>query len=246
MIVGIMLKDQNGRFSDETLVFELGQQVSLRRNIEDGKEQYLRLLEYRIRRNPQDLLCHAQRIFQYLEPDSREPLLGALTDLYIALGEHGRAFRARMLATARPYISDSEYQYFSHFLKRGIHPCQARYSRHSSLTASYERNNLHAGCGDLETGESTADPVQEAIRLAGEGHIERAEAVLTEELERSPMNVAAERALHSLLRRKGNTETREPKGKRLQGARSRLSGKWGLVKDAFHQPIHPPVFGDGK
>ncbi len=241
-----MLKDQSSDFPDETFVFELDNQLSLRRNIEHGKEEYLRLLEYRIRRNPQDLLSHAQRIFQYLEPRFREHLLGALTDLYIALGEHGRAFRARMLATARPHLGDGDYQYFADFLKRGMHPCQARHARHSSLSAGYEVDNFTPGCGYSAQRESAPDPVQEAIRYVGEGRIERAQAVLSEELARNPMNAEAERELLELSRRQESKAAH--KGRRLHGARGRLSGKWRMVKNSLGHghSVVPPVFGGDK
>jgi len=160
-IANVMLKDPNGNLPADTAVFELDGQLSLHRRVEHGKEHYLRLLEYRIRRNPQDLLRHAQRIFQCLTPESREKLLGALTDLFIALGEHGKAFRARMLAAARPWLGEEEYRYFVPYLERGMRPCQARFTRHSALAAGYEADNVEAGCEDAP-GEGTPSGVGEA------------------------------------------------------------------------------------
>ncbi len=72
-------------------------------------ESFSRHLAHRISRNPTDLTSHVQRIFTARRKGDLDALYGALVDLFITLGEKGKALRCRILNVVKNDLTVEQY-----------------------------------------------------------------------------------------------------------------------------------------
>lgn len=181
-----------------------------------------RFLSFQLARSPDNLRQHAQRIFLLIANQDREPLFGALVDLFIALGEKGEDFRKRLLNMAAPLLSEEDYQFLSQHQKDGL---AARDS-----VAHLKGSVLSKGiCGTVElvnrekSAAGFVDSLQEALSLLEFGQVDEARRVLEQaylsnpsagkiedelaEIYRHTKDRVSYDALTEALRRRGTTLT---------------------------------------
>jgi len=65
-------------------------------------------LAHKITRSPSDLLSHIQRILIFIEHKKNEAAYNSLIDLFLVLGDKGRALRTRMLSSAQFLLSETQ------------------------------------------------------------------------------------------------------------------------------------------
>lgn len=86
---------------------------------------YLRHLDQRIVRHPRELVSHVRRILLLRELERADSLAGALLDLFIVLGNRGRALRSRLLHMIESRITPEEREFFRAHLDDGVSPTEA-------------------------------------------------------------------------------------------------------------------------
>ena len=68
---------------------------------------------HRIARSPKDLTAHVRRVFLFQKLNRAGDLANALADLFIALGPHGQALKARLLHTMAPGLPAQVVEFLS-------------------------------------------------------------------------------------------------------------------------------------
>ncbi len=147
---------------------------------------YLRHLEQRISRNPRDLLSHVRRFYLADALGDLDAITGALTDLFLVLGQQGRQLRGRLLKLAGYKLTAEQRQFFDNHLERGLDSnepipqfAQSRLSKRVSGTTRIVSRVK-------EDASSSIDPVQLARESISKGRYDVAQAVLEGALETDP------------------------------------------------------------
>ena len=92
--------------------------------VEGLERPYLDYLERRILRFPRDLETHVRRILMFRSLRDANGVAGALADLFLVLGTHGRRLRSRLLAMADPLLTPEQLRFFVLRLDRGLNPTE--------------------------------------------------------------------------------------------------------------------------
>jgi hypothetical protein len=80
----------------------------------------LRRMDHDVVRRRSALIVHVQRLLLYLQERDAEGVLGALLDLFIVLGAHGRDLRKAMLARTRALLGAEQAAFFASRLDAGV------------------------------------------------------------------------------------------------------------------------------
>lgn len=102
------------------MVFSVAGSRQFGLKIDKPAEQVCEFLSYQIKRQPQDLLAHVQRIKLAAQHGLQDYLRGGLTDLFIALGSRGRALRELMLSQVQGQLPEAELVTFKDSLESGM------------------------------------------------------------------------------------------------------------------------------
>ena len=81
---------------------------------------YLQHLEQRIARNPRDLVSHVRRVYLANALGDVVSITGALTDLFLVLGERGLALRRRLLRLVENQLTPGQMAFFESRLEGGL------------------------------------------------------------------------------------------------------------------------------
>lgn len=102
------------------LVFRLTTERKLRLAQDYDPVNTWRFLSHHIRRYPQDLRAHTQRILLAQQDSLKERLPGTLQDAFIALGDAGSLLRGRWLGLVKNDLGEGEQAFFTHWLQQGF------------------------------------------------------------------------------------------------------------------------------
>ena len=159
---------------------------------------YVRHLEQRIVRRPRDLTSHVRRILMLNELRDADGIAGALADLFLVLGNRGRALKARLVETVEPRLTPEYASFFSEHVDQGLSPADAM----PSLARSRLSKQVGGTTRIVVTGDS---PDSGAIELAKEaakaGQNEIAQQLLEGLLDLDPGNAEVCDALLDLYER---------------------------------------------
>lgn len=92
-----------------------------------------RYFTHHIRRYPQDIRAHTQRVLLATQANLHSKLAGTLQDLFITLGSAGQILREELLEIARPHLASTDIEYFEKWLKNNIDPDQDAPWREGSI-----------------------------------------------------------------------------------------------------------------
>jgi hypothetical protein len=218
-----------GNYATEPLepAFALASQKGLRLGSQFETRAAWRHLSAMLVRDPRDLRSHAQRIYLALDSEDPELAFGALTDLFIALGEKGLNLRSALLELSRPYLAGEHYFYLQAHLDHGLDPNIALPAPQGSL---FDRGL--AGTLRLlekqrtEAMESPRDALAEAVSLLDDGQVDQARTLLEEALVNDPGNAQVEAHLLEIYRRSQNEAAFLKMRERLGRTGARLSDVW--------------------
>jgi len=108
------------------------------------REDYLGHLARKIERNPRDLHSHTQRILMNFGSGRKDACYGALIDLFIALGNKGRALKQTLLHQVNELLESQQGQFLKSRLESGISPDE------QLLNADFSRlSQGYSGCRDV-------------------------------------------------------------------------------------------------
>jgi hypothetical protein len=86
----------------------------------EEKQAHLSHLEYRVRRNPHDLLAHVQRFSLYKEQADVQACFDVLVDLFLVLGRRGHPLRERLFSQIEPELSEENRQLLRAHMDSGL------------------------------------------------------------------------------------------------------------------------------
>ena len=116
-----------------TLAFRVAEVKSLQFDESFDPLLTWRHFTHHIRRYPQDLRAHTQRVLLATQSLLHSKLAGTLQDLFITLGTSGQTLREELLELARPHLSSTDTEYFESWLKNNIDPSQDAPWREGSI-----------------------------------------------------------------------------------------------------------------
>ena len=153
-------------------------------------EAFAEYLAHRIARFPGDLPSHTQRVLLHLRRRDASALYAALLDLFIALGEKDRPYRAHLLQRAAPLLAPEHRTALQDHLDDGLHPTDVV---PLSVRAVLTKGLIGEGLPVVERWSSEPaapdrDAAPEARRLISEGSLAGAQQLLEEALLRDPGN----------------------------------------------------------
>ena len=159
---------------------------------------YLCHLEQRIARNPRDLLSHVRRLYLANALGDTDAIAGALTDLFLVLGEEGQRLRERMLRLCQSNLEPEQLTFFRSHLEHGLDGNEAM-----PATPQSRLSKRLLGTTKIVTRAETdnsvkQNPVQLARDSIANGHHDVAQAVLEGALESDPGDRQVSEALLAL------------------------------------------------
>ncbi|WGZ94570.1 MAG: hypothetical protein QJT81_00865 [Candidatus Thiothrix putei] len=99
------------------LVFSLASERQLRLHQHPEPLRAWRFLSHHIRRYPQDLRAHTQRILLAQHESLRDRLSGSLQDVFLALGQSGHLLREHLLNLVKDDLSRQDELFFQQWLE---------------------------------------------------------------------------------------------------------------------------------
>lgn len=99
------------------LTFRLGSERQLRIHQEYAPLSAWRFLSHHVRRYPQDLRAHTQRVLLAQQGSLRNCLAGSLQDVFIALESAGVQLRERLFHLVRDDLEEAEQIFFQQWLE---------------------------------------------------------------------------------------------------------------------------------
>ena len=194
---------------------------------------YLRHLEQRIARNPRDLLSHVRRLYLASALDDTDAIIGALADLFLVLGRHGRQLRCRLLGHVAAQLTTEQFGFFEEHLERGLDGNETipetSQSRLSKRVEGTTRIVTRAG----DTAPGPDDPVKLARDSIANGHPDVAQAVLEGALELDPGNREVSEALLELYGERDLRGSFYKTYTTLLGRELACRGRWDALADKY-------------
>jgi hypothetical protein len=152
-----------------------------------------------VARDPLDLEAHSRRVVMACQPEFRERLFGAMLDLFLALGGHGRGLRTALLHKARAHLALDELRFLEQHLEAGLAPLA---SLPSDAGAVHDRGVL--GNTQLVRHERVAarqlSAHEEAMARVDEGDLDGARHLFEKALLEEPTQVDVVRELLDIYR----------------------------------------------
>ncbi len=159
---------------------------------------YLSHLEQRIARNPRDLLSHVRRLYLANALNDADAIAGALTDLFLVLGEEGQRLRQRMLRLVEEGLGEEQLAFFRSHLEHGLDGNEAMPATPQSRLSKRLLGTTKI-VSRAETDDSAPqNPVQLARDSIANGHHDVAQAVLEGALDSDPGDRQVSEALLAL------------------------------------------------
>lgn len=101
-------------------VFHFTDRQGLRVSADDWPDKASRHLAHAVKRVPDDLHTHVQRIYFASQYRSQAETYGALVDLFISLGSRGKALRTQMLAVADAQLAGQSSEFLRATLETSL------------------------------------------------------------------------------------------------------------------------------
>lgn len=208
--------------------------VSTERRLRLGRDieaaDALRFLNAAVARNPLDLRRQVQRVVFLLDSAEPERLFGALTDLWLALGQSGRGLRSTLLEAAGSHLADDQMAWLTKHLDTPLNSGDVLPVTQGSVLSGGLVGESQLVARERTRGRpGERDPVQAAIELLEHGHLEEARDLLEQALLADPGNTVAEGELLEIYRRSRDEAGFAAMRERLQASGVVLSPAWELL-----------------
>ena len=177
----------------EPVAIEVSMLPQTRRLLRDfpvpGLERpYLMHLEQRIARNPRDLLSHVRRLYLADALGDPDAVAGALADLFLVLGRHGKPLRRRVLKLVGTRLTADQVDFFESRLEQGLDASEAIPEIPQSRLSKRVEGTTRIVFRSDRDATGTEDPVHLARDSIANGLYDVAQAVLEGALESDPGN----------------------------------------------------------
>ncbi|QTR50871.1 hypothetical protein [Candidatus Thiothrix anitrata] len=209
--------------------FTLANEKRLKIDLSSAPERAWGFLSHHIRRYPQDLRAHTQRILLAQGESLQERLAGSLQDIFIALGNSGQQLRAHLLELTKDQLSSEDGVFFNEWLEQG--------STFSGATMKWRMGSLLASGQEaatanllrIERGQETAqytDVMAEVVACLEYGQIDTARELLETEIQSGNTDEAMEQELVSIYQYTRDKGRLDAMITHLQAAGRELSPMW--------------------
>ena len=143
-----------------------------------------RFLSHHIRRYPQDLGAHAQRILLAQQEILRSRLAGSLQDLFLALGDAGQLLRERLFHLVKDDLGRSDELFFQQWLQAAGH-VEAHQQWREGSVLSTGQNTVSGKLVMIEREQVAAaysSVMEEVFACLEYGQVDTAQALLEAEV----------------------------------------------------------------
>ncbi len=188
-----------------------------------------RFLTHHIRRYPQDLRAHTQRILLAQSEPVQDRLAGSLQDVFLALGNAGQQLRGRLLETVGGGLDDSTREFFKVWLdsESGNVGGSTQWRKGSILASGQEGSGsklLH-----IERSQDTAqygNVMEEVVACLEYGQIDTARDLLEAEVQAGRSDEAMEQELVNIYQYTRDKGRLDAMIGQLQEAGHEVSALW--------------------
>jgi hypothetical protein len=193
---------------------------------------------HQVARSPTDLQCHTRRVLFAIQRQDSEGVFGALLDLYIALGDKGRALRQRLTEKARPWLSSEHYGLLIQSLDTGIHRFDALPTTQYAVLPLFLQGSTHLVTEASRTStepqprQSLLDEVRDMIDY---GQFKEAQTLLEESIIENPLQREIVRELLDIYKHTRNKEAFAHMRERLGGRITAVPGEWDQLASYFER-----------
>lgn len=213
---------------DLPLAFSLAGERRLRVQQNYRPDDAWRFLSHHIRRYPQDLRAHTQRILLAQHESLKDCLPGTLQDLFLALGDNGQLLRQRLLELVSDDLSGEELSFFQEWLKPEHPPEMGSQWRKGSLLSTGQ-DNTATKLLRIERSQEVAkytDVMEEVIACLEYGQVDTARELLEAEMYAGNTDEAMEQELVNIYQYTRDRERLDAMIKYLQDAGREVSALW--------------------
>lgn len=213
---------------DLPLVFRLAADRQLRIHQNYEPVAAWRFLSHHIRRYPQDLRAHTQRILLAQQEPLRNRLGGSLQDVFIALGSSGSLLREHLFGLVQSDLSEADQAIFQQWLREPADNGMKQRWREGSVLASGQEAAA-ARLLDMERTQANAEysnVMEEVIACLEYGQIDTARELLETEVLADRADEAMEQELVNIYQYTRNKEGLNGMVRHMQEAGREISALW--------------------
>lgn len=184
------------------LIFRLESERGLRLGERYEGTSTWQFLSHHVRRYPQDLRAHTQRVLLAQQEPLQDRLAGSLQDLFLALGSSGQLLRERLFGQVSGMLAVEDRDFFSRWLQQD-QPLDAvvtqRWHKGSQLATGQDVKSVRLL--EVERPEAAtgyANVMEEVFACLEYGQVDRARELLAAELLAGRADEAMEQELVSI------------------------------------------------
>lgn len=167
-----------------------------------------RFLSHQIRRYPQDLRAHTQRILLAQSEPLREYLAGSLQDVFLALGNGGKLLREHLFNLVKDDLGDEDQLLFQRWLQDNIEIGQGQRWRSGSVLSAGQEGAA-VKLVDIERTQESAqysNIMEEVFACLEYGQVDTARELLEAEVLAGTSDEAMEQELVNIYQYTRNQE----------------------------------------
>jgi len=209
-------------------------QSSSKRNDDPAILDSWRRLNLIVKGQPNQFQQHSQRILFALQHNLHHFLPGALQDLFIALGKHGRPLRERMYSLVVPLIDHNDREYFHEWL---AHNDDATLECHRFPGSVLNSQTCQPSSIDTDPYSplTTGSLIEKGRHAIAYGRVDVTESLLEAACDKKKPETVYVEELMSLYAATRQKEKLSVFADKLQGQRFKLSKHWKQVLESSKQ-----------
>lgn len=219
------------------LAFRLPSERGLRIQQEYDPVATWRFLSHHVRRYPQDLRAHTQRVLLAQHESLRDRLAGSLQDVFLVLGNAGQLLREHLLGRVKDSLDDVDQAFFARWLQQDVTVEEIQQWRQGSLlsTGQDKKTIKLLNIGREQTNAQYANVMDEVFACLEYGQVDRARELLAAEVLAGNADEAMEQELVSIFQYTRDKEGLATMIQQLQDAGRDIPALWGELQQESEQ-----------
>ncbi|WP_293993973.1 hypothetical protein [Sphaerotilus sp.] len=178
-----------------------------------------------VARDPLDIEAHTRRVLLASRPPLTDRAFGALVDLFLALGDHGRGLRRQLLEQAMPWLDPDDAHFLrTHLDTRLSRGAQLPTQRWSVLDTAVLGSLDMVGLQRRQVAQET--PFQQAMSLLEYGDLAGARGMLEVALLEEPDNEEVNRELLAIYQHSRDDAGKADMADKLVARHGALPSGW--------------------
>ena len=210
------------------LIFSLASERQLRLHQHHDLLGVWRFLSHHVRRYPQDLRAHTQRILLAQHESLRSRLAGSLQDLFLSLGNAGSLLRERLFNLVKDDLSRQDELFFQQWLETSAELGDHQQWREGSVLSTGQETSV-VKLLTVERWQETAqysNVMEEVFACLEYGQIDTARELLEVEVLAGNTDEAMEQELVNIYQYTRSKDGLDTMIKQMQDAGREVSALW--------------------